>query len=93
MPIPSLLLALVIAGFIGSAFHVFMGGGRQKLWMYLGLSCVGFVLGHFVALWREIYIYRVGALETGVGVVGSLLALFGTIVYTRVAPYIRSGRV
>ena len=48
MTIPSLALGLVIALLIGTLFHLFLGGGLGRLFLYLIFSLIGSAAGQYV---------------------------------------------
>ncbi len=75
MPLPSILLGLLIALLIGSLFHLIRGGGGWRLLLYLVLSPIGFVLGHFVGEWRNWFFFPVGSLNLGMEIIGSIVFL------------------
>jgi len=75
MTLPTLLLALLIALFYGTFYHLVRGGSFWRLLLYLGLSVAGFVLGHVVGTWRNWLFIPVGALNLGLCSLGSFLLL------------------
>jgi hypothetical protein len=78
MTLPTLLFALLIALFYGALYHLIRGGSVWRLFLYLGLSIFGFVLGHLFGLWRGMIWLPVGSINLGLSSLGSfLLLLFG----------------
>ncbi len=75
MTLPSLLFALLIAALIGSLYHLIRGGGFWRLMLYLGLSILGFALGHLIGLWQGWAFFQLGSLNLGMSVLGSLIIL------------------
>ncbi|GAB1469166.1 hypothetical protein MASR2M66_00420 [Chloroflexota bacterium] len=75
MTIPAILLGLVIALLTGALFHVFRGGSGWRLLLYFGLSILGFALGQMVSLYFGMVVFRVGTMDIGAGMIGSLLVL------------------
>ena len=75
MTIPSLLLALLVALFIGAAYHFIRGGGFWRLILCLGLSILGFAFGHLIGWWRGWVFFPLGALNLGASSIGSLFIL------------------
>lgn len=75
MTIPTLLLALLIALFYGTFYHLVRGGSFWRLLLYLALSISGFVLGHWVGLWRHWILIPIGTLNLGLSSTGSFLLL------------------
>lgn len=75
MTIPTLILALLIALFYGTFYHLVRGGGFWRLLLYLALSVFGFVLGHLIGLWRNWIFIPIGTMNLGLSSVGSLALL------------------
>ena len=75
MPLPPLLLALLIALFYGTFYHLVRGGSFWRLLLYMGLSVSGFALGHLVGFWRNWILIPIGILNVGLSSIGSLLLL------------------
>jgi len=48
------------------------------LLLYLGLSTLGFALGQWISMWRGWNLFMFGALDIGMGVIGSVaILIFG----------------
>ena len=75
MTLPLSLLALLIALLAGAAFHILRGGSGWRLLLYLVLSVLGFAAGQALSMWLGWYLLRFGALEIGVGLLGSFVFL------------------
>ena len=75
MTLPSLLFALVLASLCGVLFHVLRGGTGLRLLFHMGLSALGFALGQLISTWRGWNLFPFGALDIGMGIVGSVLFL------------------
>ncbi len=75
MTLPSLLFALMLASLCGLLFHSLRGGTGWRLLLYISLSAIGFVLGQLVSTWRGWNLFTFGALDIGMGVIGSILFL------------------
>jgi len=75
MTIPMLLFALLIALLCGALFHILRGGSGWRLLLYFGLSVLGFAVGQGISIWRGWHLLMFGALDIGMGVIGSLLFL------------------
>jgi len=75
MTIPSLILGLIIALLIGALFHLFLGGGLGRLFLYLILSLIGFAAGQFIGSWRNWILFPIGTLNLGMAIIGSLVFL------------------
>ena len=78
MTLPTLLLALLIALLYGALYHLMRGGGFWWLVLYLGLSLIGFFVGHLIGVWRGCFFFPLGMLNLGMCSLGSLFfLLFG----------------
>ena len=75
MTIPSLALGLIIALLVGALFHLFLGGGLGRLFLYLILSLIGFAAGQFIGSWRNWILFPIGTLNLGMEIIGSLVFL------------------
>jgi len=75
MTLPTLLLAVFIALLYGALYHLFRGGGFWRLLLYLGLSLLGFGLGHWVGIWRGWTLLPLGSLNLGMCSAGSVIIL------------------
>jgi len=75
MTLPTLLLALLIAMLCGTLFHLLRGGSGGRLLLYLGLAVLGFALGQSISVWRGWDLLMFGALDVGMGVIGSAVIL------------------
>lgn len=75
MSTPSLLIALLIALFLGALYNVIRNGGATHLIVYLIMSIFGFVAGHMVGVWRAWFLFPVGSLNLGMEIIGSLVFL------------------
>jgi hypothetical protein len=56
-------------------FHILRGGSGWRLLLYLALSILGFAAGQGLSMWRGWRLLTFGALDIGVGVIGSLIFL------------------
>lgn len=84
MTLPSLLLALLIASLYGALYQLLRDGGFWRLLLYVGLSVLGFTLGHLLGLWRGWVFLPLGSLNLGMSSVGSLLLLLVGDWFTRI---------
>ncbi|MDP1780082.1 MAG: hypothetical protein Q8K73_07400 [Anaerolineales bacterium] len=75
MTLPTLLLALLITLLCGALFHMLRGGSGWRLLLYLGLSTLGFALGQWLSMWLGWSLFMFGALDIGMGVIGSVAIL------------------
>ncbi len=86
MQLPIVLLGLVIALLIGFLFHILRDGNALSLLLYLGLSILGFALGQWVSMVGGWQLFLLGALDVGMGVIGSILVLAGGDWFSRIKP-------
>ncbi|HCR71311.1 MAG TPA: hypothetical protein DIW23_07710 [Anaerolineae bacterium] len=75
MTIPSLILGLIIALLAATIFHAIRGGNGWRLLLFIGLSVAGFFLVEWAGGLIGWGLYAFGALDAGLGVVGSVLFL------------------
>ena len=75
MTLPTLLLALLIALFYGTFYHLIRGGTFWRLLLYLALSLFGFVLGHLLGIWRGWTFFPIGGMNLGLSSIGSVVSL------------------
>jgi hypothetical protein len=75
MTLPTFLLALLIATFYGTFYHLLRGGSVWRLLLYLGLSIIGFVIGHLFGVWRHWFLIPIGSMNLGLSSIGSILLL------------------
>jgi hypothetical protein len=73
--LPTLLFALLIALLGGVLFHILRGGSGWRLLLYFGLSTLGFAAGQGISIWRGWHLLMFGALDIGMGVIGSAVFL------------------
>jgi uncharacterized membrane protein YeaQ/YmgE (transglycosylase-associated protein family) len=75
MTLPTLLFALLIALLCGVLFHILRGGSGWRLLLYFGLSTLGFAVGQWISSARGWHLLMFGALDIGMGVIGSAVFL------------------
>ena len=75
MTIPTLLFGLLIALLYGALYHLIRGGCFWRLIFDLGLSLIGFIVGHLVGSWRGWIFFPLGSLNLGMSSVGSIIIL------------------
>ncbi len=76
MNIQTVLLGIIAPILLGSLFHLWRGGPGWRLGLYIGLAELGFWLGHIAAEQLGWDFLKVGQLQMGIGVIGSLVVLF-----------------
>ncbi|MCC6259885.1 MAG: hypothetical protein IT311_03390 [Anaerolineales bacterium] len=75
LTLPSIVLGLVCALLLGAVYHVVRGGGGWRLLLFLGVSILGFAGGQALSVWLGWRLWMAGALDLGMGSIGSLLFL------------------
>ena len=75
MTAPALFYSFLLATFLGSAFHLWKGGGGGRFVFMLILSWTGFTLGHLLGSSSQFQFFLIGPISGGFGVLGSLLFL------------------
>ena len=88
MTLPALLFALLIALLCGVLFHLLRGGNGWRLLLYFGLSILGFAVGQGISDW---HLLMFGALDLGMGLIGSALFLALGEWLSRIEPNNESG--
>ncbi len=73
--LPTLILALLIALLCGALYHFARGGSGWKLLYYFGASALGFAAGQEISIWRGWVVFQFGALDVGLGAIGSFVFL------------------
>jgi hypothetical protein len=76
MTLPGIFFGILVSILLGAIFHLWKDGGFMKLLFFIGLSVVGFWVGHFLGNYLEWYFWSLGQLRLGMGLFGSLLFLF-----------------
>ncbi|NJL57685.1 hypothetical protein HC928_23070 [bacterium] len=67
--------AFVVATLLGAIFHLVAGGDARRFALFLVAGWFGFGVGHLLADSLSLDVLRIGTLEMGGAVVGSLSAL------------------
>jgi len=70
---PQLIFGSLIAGLIGSLIHLFLGGKPLRLVFSLFFAWVGFWVGHSISDRYQFYLYQLGTLDIGTGVIFAIL--------------------
>lgn len=91
MTFPVILLGLTAAFFLGALFHAVRGGGGWRLLLSLFSSALGFALGQAAGMWFGLVVYKIGALDAGLGAIGSVAALILGDWLSRIKPGDESG--
>jgi len=75
MTFPAIILGMLISTLPGALFHLVKGGGLGKLILYLILGWVGFWIGVLLGNLGGLAFWKIGPLNIGMGLVGSLFLL------------------
>ncbi len=75
MTLPTLLFGLLVALLYGAIYHLLRGGGFWRLLLFFSLSISGFILGHWIGIWRQWTFIPLGALNLGLSTLGSFMLL------------------
>ena len=73
---PAIFFSILVASFVGAAFHFWKGGGGGRLILNLILSWTGFFVGSWVGTSQNLLFLMIGPFSGGFGVLGSLILLF-----------------
>ena len=82
--LPGVILSLLLSLLIGFLFHFWKGGGIFRLLLILLFSLIGFAIGHWLAISFEIIFMKVGWVNLGFGILGSILFSFIAIWLTNI---------
>lgn len=86
MNISSYLFGFILASLLGALFHLWRDGGIFKLLIYLGLSWLGFLIGHLASGSLGFDFMSVGPVNLAGGIIGSITFLFLGHWITQVQP-------
>ncbi len=75
MILPAIVFGLLASTLYGALMHLWKDGGIGRLLLYLILSWVGFISGHFLAVKINFTMLDIGTLHFGLATVGSLAFL------------------
>lgn len=76
MTIPAFIFGTTVASLMGTAFHLWRGGGFWRLVLSVVSACLGFWSGHGLAGLIGLNLGRVGPTNFFFGLVGSAVFLF-----------------
>jgi hypothetical protein len=82
--LPGIALSLLFALLVGFIFHFWRGGGLLRLFTILIFSIIGFSLGHWIGISMDSSFLRVGWVNLGFGILGSILFSFIAIWLTNI---------
>ena len=75
MTLPTLLFGLLVALLYGAIYNLLRGGGFWRLLLFFSLSISGFIIGHWIGIWRQWTFIPLGALNLGLSTLGSFTLL------------------
>lgn len=75
LTLPVIVLGFVIAMSLGALYHGIRGGGGWRLLFFLGLSILGFTVGHFLGAGLGWNFLLIGSLNLGMAIIGGILFL------------------
>jgi hypothetical protein len=76
MTFPAIVFGIVLSTAFGTAFHFVKGGSLFRLFLYIFLSWMGFLAGHFIGAALDWSFAAVGPLNAGMATIGSFVFLF-----------------
>lgn len=76
MTLPAFLFGCLIAILLGSAFHLWKGGGLWHIIMYILFGLAGFWLGHLASVLLDFHLWDIGPIHFGPALAGALIFLF-----------------
>jgi len=75
MTLPAFFFGILVSTLIGSAFHLWRGGGLGRFILYIILSWIGFWAGHEIGDQIGWTFWSIGPLRLGMACIGSFLFL------------------
>ena len=73
MTLPAFIFGSFLALLIGSLSHLILGGGLNRLIIYLILGWVGFWVGDFSSKQLGVQLFQLGPLNIGFAIIGSIV--------------------
>ena len=73
-----LVLGFLLSTIYGAVFHLIIGGPPRRLLLYVVVSWIGFMAGHFIGDLLGIEVLKLGAIHLLAASIGSWLALILT---------------
>ncbi|MFN8413026.1 MAG: hypothetical protein U0Z26_11615 [Anaerolineales bacterium] len=77
MTFPTLLLSFLIALMYAAIYHYVRNTNGWRLLLFMGLSCLGFIVGQSLGTWQGWTFLMLGAINLGMGSIGSFVFLYG----------------
>lgn len=75
MTLPSLLFGIILSTLYGALYHLWRGGDKKKLLLFIILAWLGFWGGHWLAGTLEWTFAAIGPLNVGLATLGAGLFL------------------
>lgn len=75
MTTPNILFGTLAASLLGAIFHLWLGGGPGRLFLYLVLSWVGFWSGHALGELLQVTFLNIGPLHLGAAILSNIVFL------------------
>jgi hypothetical protein len=76
MTLPAIFFGIVLSTTYGTAFHLWKGGSLKKMFLYIILAWLGFLLGHIIGDLLKWNFASVGPINAGMATLVSVLFLF-----------------
>lgn len=76
MTLPAIFFGIVLSSAYGTAFHLWKGGSLKKMFLYVVLAWLGFLLGHIAGVLFKWNFVSVGPINAGMATLGSAFFLF-----------------
>jgi hypothetical protein len=76
MTLPAIFFGIVLSTTYGAAFHLWKGGSLKKMFLYVILAWLGFLLGHIVGGLLKWDFASIGPINAGMATLGSAIFLF-----------------
>jgi hypothetical protein len=76
MTLTAIFFGIVLSTTYGTAFHLWKGGSVKKMFLYVILAWLGFMLGHIAGSLLKWDFVSVGPINAGMATLGSALFLF-----------------
>ncbi|KAF0112520.1 MAG: hypothetical protein FD147_116 [Chloroflexi bacterium] len=77
MTFASIILGTLIASIFGCGFHFWRGGGFKWLILFNIFSFLGFWIGHLLGSLINWHFIKLGPINLGMAILGTILLLFG----------------
>jgi uncharacterized membrane protein YeaQ/YmgE (transglycosylase-associated protein family) len=75
MTLPSILLGIILSSLLGVLFHLWRGGGFDRLILYIVMGWIGFWVGQWLAEIMDWNFLTIGQLHIGLATLSSIVFL------------------